>query len=488
MACTAPIWSYGAFFFVHARLRLIGFHIDEQISELADGVAVACRTVDRTRVAGRTSKRGRERGTAAHAICYVDVGTAENWRSDYSEFAPSALGGNMPDWPGEKFINVNNWAGPAGPDGETLAQIMTNRVALCREEGFDAVEMDNVDDYTDGDLGGFTLTTAQEQTYLGNLISVVHNAGMAFFLKNEVNGDSLIATMAPKFDGEIVEQCWQYNECSQLNPFVHPHARLVGSPTLARPRLLSCPLTARGAPTTWSEGKIKMRRIRSSMSYGNVAASVALFLAVGGGGVAVAATSGGSHVKAATTNLSRGPRGRQGPRGPRGFKGDPGPAGPRGATGPKGNPGPAGPKGDTGLAGAPNPNALNSDALGGIPASGYTQTSCGSQSGAIKDWAIIPASTTFPNTFTSVNGYNCSGQGIEAKRVAAGDYVVRFDGSPVTLAAGNVNVSGNLTNVQVGIVSFINEGPGLFEVTTYDPFNTTVQTHFDDEPFLILSP
>jgi hypothetical protein len=158
--------------------------------------------------------------TGAHAICYVDAGTAENWRSDYSEFAPSVLGGNMPDWPGEKFINVTDWTGPAGPDGETLAQNMTDRVTLCQEEGFDAVEMDNVDAYTDGDLGGFTLTMAQEETYLDNLISVVHTAGMAFFLKNEANGDTLLATMAPKVDGEIVEQCWQYDECSQLSPFV----------------------------------------------------------------------------------------------------------------------------------------------------------------------------------------------------------------------------------------------------------------------------
>jgi hypothetical protein len=234
-----------------------------------------------------------------------------------------------------------------------------------------------------------------------------------------------------------------------------------------------------------------MRRIHSSISYGNVAAILALFLAIGGGGAAVAATSGSPHARAATTNLNRGPRGPQGPRGPagprgprgyKGAKGNPGPSGPQGATGP------TGPKGDTGPAGAPNANALNSKALGGIPASGFTQTSCDSQSGAIKDWAIIPAGTGFPDTFTSVNGYNCSGQGIEAKRISAGDYVVEFEGSPVTLAAGNVNVSGSLTNALVGIVSFINEGPGLFEVTTYDPFNTTVQTHFDDEPFLIMSP
>jgi hypothetical protein len=30
--------------------------------------------------------------------------------------------------------------------------------------------------------------------------------------------------------------------------------------------------------------------------------------------------------------------------------------------------------------------------------------------------------------------------------------------------------------------------PGVFEVTTYDLFSTTAQTHLDDEPFMILSP
>ena len=45
-----------------------------------------------------------------------------------------------------------------------------------------------------------------------------------------------------------------------------------------------------------------MRHIRTSMSYGNVAAMLALVLAIGGGGAAVAATSG-NHARAATTNL-----------------------------------------------------------------------------------------------------------------------------------------------------------------------------------------
>ena len=156
----------------------------------------------------------------AHAICYVDAGTAENWRSDYGKFDPSELGGNVPGWPGEEFINVGDWATSVPSGYETLQTIMTNRIALCQEEGFDAIEADNVDAYSDGNIGDFTLTMAQEETYIDQLVAITHSDGLAFFLKNEINGDSLITTEAPLVDGEIDEQCWQYSECSALDVFV----------------------------------------------------------------------------------------------------------------------------------------------------------------------------------------------------------------------------------------------------------------------------
>jgi hypothetical protein len=179
----------------------------------------------------------------AHAICYVDAGTAEDWRSDYREFAPAVLGADMPGWPGERFIDVTDWAGPAGPGGETLGQIMTDRVRLCHDEGFDAVEMDNLDTYTDTDtgLGGFRLSMGQEEAYLDKLIAVVHGAGLAFFLKNEVNGDSLLATMAPRADGEVVEQCWQYRDCSGLEPFVREGKPVLDVEYRAFPEATLCP-------------------------------------------------------------------------------------------------------------------------------------------------------------------------------------------------------------------------------------------------------
>ena len=54
------------------------------------------------------------------AICYVDAGGAENYRSDYGKFDPSELGSAQPGWPNEKFIDVNDWSTSVPAGYETL--------------------------------------------------------------------------------------------------------------------------------------------------------------------------------------------------------------------------------------------------------------------------------------------------------------------------------------------------------------------------------
>lgn len=159
----------------------------------------------------------------AKAICYIDAGTAENWRSDYALFPKSVLGRPMPGWPGERFIDVTRWSIRDGPATEPLGEIMTARTQLCREEGFDAVEADNVDAYTSGDLGGFHITLAEEEAYIRRLSAIAHAHGLAFFLKNGTDGDSLVRDVARQADGEVVEQCWQYKQCGALGIFFREH-------------------------------------------------------------------------------------------------------------------------------------------------------------------------------------------------------------------------------------------------------------------------
>ena len=64
----------------------------------------------------------------ASLICYIDVGTAENWRSDYSSF-PASVMGSSNGWPGERWLDIRQLA--------VLEPIMTARFQMCREKGFD---------------------------------------------------------------------------------------------------------------------------------------------------------------------------------------------------------------------------------------------------------------------------------------------------------------------------------------------------------------
>jgi endo-alpha-1,4-polygalactosaminidase (GH114 family) len=157
----------------------------------------------------------------AHAICYMEVGAAEDYRSDYGQFDPAEMGDEISGWPGEYFINTNDLNTPVPAGYETIAQILTNRVALCKEEGFDGIETDIDDSYNNNDgTTGFDITLADEESLMTWVANKAHSLGLAWFLKNGVNGDSFISDMEPIADGTINEQCWQYGECSALAPFV----------------------------------------------------------------------------------------------------------------------------------------------------------------------------------------------------------------------------------------------------------------------------
>jgi endo-alpha-1,4-polygalactosaminidase (GH114 family) len=153
----------------------------------------------------------------ARAICYVDSGGWENYRSDASEYSAAILGGDVSGYPDERYVDIRQWSDDPGPTGLTLGQILTARFQLCKDEGFDGVETDLDDTYADST--GLPLTMADEVAFMTEMADVIHGLGMAWFLKNGINGDSLISDMAALADGTVNEQCWQYDECSALEPF-----------------------------------------------------------------------------------------------------------------------------------------------------------------------------------------------------------------------------------------------------------------------------
>jgi len=141
------------------------------------------------------------------AICYMSAGSSENWRPDFANFPQNVLGSNMDGWAGEKWLDVRNIAG--------LAPVMTARLNLCKQKGFDGVEFDNVDGYTN--KTGFPLTANDQLAYNIFLANEAHKRGLTVALKNDIDQ---IPTLVNYFDYAVNEQCFAYGECNTLLPFI----------------------------------------------------------------------------------------------------------------------------------------------------------------------------------------------------------------------------------------------------------------------------
>jgi hypothetical protein len=140
-------------------------------------------------------------------ICYFSAGSYENWRPDASKFPSAVLGKNMDGWAGERWLDVRNLT--------ALGPIMTARLDLAKSKGCDAVDPDNVDGYTNDT--GFAIAGSQQITYNKFLATEAHKRGLAIGLKNDV--DQIVA-LQPYFDFATNEECYKYNECSLMKPFI----------------------------------------------------------------------------------------------------------------------------------------------------------------------------------------------------------------------------------------------------------------------------
>jgi hypothetical protein len=142
----------------------------------------------------------------AKAICYISAGSWEDWRPDAGTF-PSSVKGRNNGWPGEKWLDIRRI--------RVLRPIMAKRMDMCASKGFDAIEPDNIDGYTN--RTGFPLTAAHQLRYNRMLAQMAHKRGLAIALKNDAEQARALVS---DFDFAVVEECFRYKECSMYSPFV----------------------------------------------------------------------------------------------------------------------------------------------------------------------------------------------------------------------------------------------------------------------------
>ncbi len=159
-----------------------------------------------------------------HVICYIEAGSWTDYRPDAGEFPSSIIGAKI-DGFSDKWTDIRS---------PLLRPIVEARIQMCAQKGFDAVEPDLEDGYSNN--SGFPLTANDQIVFNTWVAQTVHNYGMSVLLK----GDPEQAKhLAPTVDFFLNEECNSFNECT-----LYPLLAASGKTVLNAEYSGKCPTTA----------------------------------------------------------------------------------------------------------------------------------------------------------------------------------------------------------------------------------------------------
>lgn len=138
-------------------------------------------------------------------ICYFSAGSYEGWREDADDFNGDELGSKLDGWD-ERWLDIRS---------TNVHRIMKARLELAAEKGCDGVEPDNMDGYINDP--GFNFTARDQLAYNRFIANEAHKRNLSVGLKNDLDQ---VEDLVDYYDFSVNEQCFQYNECSYLVPFI----------------------------------------------------------------------------------------------------------------------------------------------------------------------------------------------------------------------------------------------------------------------------
>lgn len=117
-------------------------------------------------------------GPADRVICYIEVGAAE------------------------RYLHITV---------PVVGRVIRARIARCAKKGFDAIEPDIDDSYTDDT--GLRITETQNIAYDRAPATYAHGLGLAWGQKNGDNDRRFSKSLEHFSDFLLDEQCFQYDTC-----------------------------------------------------------------------------------------------------------------------------------------------------------------------------------------------------------------------------------------------------------------------------------
>lgn len=138
-------------------------------------------------------------------VCWLSVGTYEPWRPDAGAFPADVMGAEL-GTRGERYVDVRD---------ARVRELMRDRLELARTRGCDGVAPANVDAFDTG--SGLSLSAEEQLAYNHWVAAEAHARGLSVGLVNDAVQAS---ELMPSFDFALVQQCFQFDECELLRPFV----------------------------------------------------------------------------------------------------------------------------------------------------------------------------------------------------------------------------------------------------------------------------
>jgi hypothetical protein len=114
----------------------------------------------------------------------------------------------MDGWEDERWLDIRS---------ENVRNIMKKRIDLAVDKGCDGLEPDNMNGFEAENDTGFDLSPQDQIDFNKFLANYAHKKGLFIALKNDLNQ---IEDLVNDFDLSVNEECFQYEECELLNPFI----------------------------------------------------------------------------------------------------------------------------------------------------------------------------------------------------------------------------------------------------------------------------
>ena len=142
-----------------------------------------------------------------YVIAYFNGGAWQPDKPD-SDMYPDSVIGTVPmkGWPKERWLDIKQIS--------ILRPLIRNKLALAKSKGFNGVDPDNMDGYSNS--REFGLTKAHQIAFNRMVANEAKAFGLGVFLKNT---DGLVSDLVLDFDGAVVEEAFRYNDVDSYMPY-----------------------------------------------------------------------------------------------------------------------------------------------------------------------------------------------------------------------------------------------------------------------------